>query len=586
MIEPTDSFINMSLGRYEVQERIGVGGMARVFKGYDKNLDRTVAIKILHEHYSFEATFKERFEREAKLIAGLNHPNIVQVYDFDAITRNDSQHYYMVMSYIQGVTLRDVIQKHTERETPIPHEQVLQIMLDMTSALGFAHQQGMIHRDVKPANILIDESGKAVLTDFGIARFAEGSNLTKEGLTVGTPTYMSPEQATGVAVDNRSDLYSLGIILYELLAGNTPFSDDGSLSVLIKHIQEDIPSLNIHTHMDNIYLDHIIYKALAKLPEDRYQSAEEFASDLKQAFTGEVPQQAKNFIAPKPAEKIIHISKAKQIDDSATQVVNVNPSNNKKQPSHHKRHNSPLAILLVGVFAITLLLAIYLLNNSGNNTTTNDTQNITQDTSESMTGSLYFTTNFSDEFGEYWAIGEQETITRSINANGQYNLSSEQGNRAFATVFEIDSNYTNHIISITATLDETSSSTSGYGIIFRYVDEDNYNVFAVDGMGRFSIWLRENGEWHELRNTDETWTTHPIINIKNMTNTLIIRIEGDELIGMVNDEIVTTVTDDTISSGNIGIYMATPPSGIASVTIDSYSVTEITSESVESMTGN
>ena len=579
MTEPTDSFISMALGRYEIQERIGVGGMARVFKAHDTNLDRTVAIKVLHEHYSFEATFKERFEREAKLIAGLNHPNIVQVYDFDAMTRNDSQHYYMVMSYIQGVTLRDVIQEHTKRETPIPHEKVLQIMLDMTSALGFAHQQGMIHRDVKPANILIDENGKAILTDFGIARFAEGSNLTQEGLTVGTPAYMSPEQATGVAVDNRSDLYALGIILYELLAGSTPYSDDGTLSVLIKHIQEDIPSLNVHTQMDNIYLDHIIYKALAKLPEDRYQSAEEFASDLKQAFTGEIPEQAKTFAVPKPAEKIIHLPKANQVDDSATQVVNVNLSN-KKPPKHH---NSPLGILIIGVFIIVMLLTINLLNNRNNN---ENVQNISQDTSESMTGNLYFTTNFSDEFGDYWAIGEQEAISRRINENGQYQISSEQGNRAFTTIFEIDANYTNHIVSMTASLGESSSSTSGYGIIFRYVDDNNYNVFAVDGVGRFSIWLRENGEWYELRNTNETWTIDPAINTDNETNTLTIRIEGNELVGMVNNEIVTTLTDDTISSGNIGIYMATPPSGVASVSVDAYSVAEIAPESVESMTGN
>ena len=159
MTEPTDSFLHKTLGRYEIQERIGAGGMARVFKGYDKNLDRIVAIKVLHEHYSYDQTFKERFEREAKLVASLNHPNIVQVYDFDSMHHNGSQHYYMVMSYIQGVTLRDIIQKYCAQEKSLPNDQVLQIMLDMTSALGYAHERGMIHRDVKPANILIEESG-------------------------------------------------------------------------------------------------------------------------------------------------------------------------------------------------------------------------------------------------------------------------------------------------------------------------------------------------------------------------------------------------------------------------------------------
>ena len=187
-------------GRYKIQQRLGSGGMATVYKAEDLNLQRPVAIKILHEHLSYESTFQERFEREARFIAGFNHPGIVQVYDFAVVESGTHKLFYMVMPFISGHTLTDLLEHCRDENKPVPHKRVRQIMLELADALGYAHDRGMIHRDVKPGNILFDENNRTILTDFGIARLAQQSGLTQDGLIVGTPAYMSPEQATAQEV--------------------------------------------------------------------------------------------------------------------------------------------------------------------------------------------------------------------------------------------------------------------------------------------------------------------------------------------------------------------------------------------------
>ena len=206
------------LTRYDVKSRLGSGGMATVYHAVDKNLGRDVAIKVLHEHLIHDDTFKERFEQEAKFIASFNHPNIIQIYDFNTIESEDGKIYYMVMPYLSGDTLIDVLDECRDKEATLPHDRIREIITDLAEALDYAHARGMVHRDVKPANILFDENQRAVLTDFGIARLAQTSGLTADGTIIGTPAYMSPEQATGQDTDHRSDIYSLGIILFEFMS--------------------------------------------------------------------------------------------------------------------------------------------------------------------------------------------------------------------------------------------------------------------------------------------------------------------------------------------------------------------------------
>ncbi len=267
-----------TLGKYELRERIGRGGMAEVYKAYHAALDRYVAIKVLHPFLGDDPEFKERFEREARNVAQLRHPNIVQVHDFDF----DPQHalYYMVMEYIDGTTLRTRLAQLEARGERLSPTEAIYIVRCVADALAYAHSRGVVHRDIKPANVMIDADGRVVLTDFGIARIISGPHMTASGSMVGTPTYMSPEQGLGQSGDHRSDIYSLGILLYQLVTGMAPFDADTPIAIVLKHVNEPLPrpsSLNPEIPEG---LERILYKALAKAPEERYQSVEEMIAHL------------------------------------------------------------------------------------------------------------------------------------------------------------------------------------------------------------------------------------------------------------------------------------------------------------------
>ncbi|MGH2523563.1 MAG: serine/threonine-protein kinase, partial [Anaerolineales bacterium] len=257
------------LGKYQLLERLGRGGMAEVYKAYHPNLDRFVAVKILHPHLSDASDFIGRFRREAQAVAQLHHPHIVQVFDFDV----EGDLHYMVMEYVQGRSLTAVLDDCYQRSEHLPLDEVVRLFRALLDAVGYAHAHGMVHRDLKPANVMLDKQGRPVLTDFGIAKIVGANKLTATGVTVGTPAYMSPEQGGGESGDERSDLYALGIILYECLTGQVPYDGDTSVAVLLKHISAPIPSL--HTVRPDLprALDPIIATAMAKDPDERYPSA-------------------------------------------------------------------------------------------------------------------------------------------------------------------------------------------------------------------------------------------------------------------------------------------------------------------------
>ncbi|GAB4510191.1 MAG: hypothetical protein OHK0046_06510 [Anaerolineae bacterium] len=580
MSESTRTLFNVKTERYLIQERLGSGGMARVYKGFDKVLERQVAIKVLHEHLADDPLFLERFTREARFVAGFNHPNIVQVYDFGMLEHNNEHILYMVMSYIPGKTLRDTLIA-CEGTPCIDRGRALRIMLDLLDALGYAHERGMIHRDVKPANILFDESGRAILTDFGIARMTEHSQLTQEGLTVGTPAYMAPEQATGDMVDARSDLYAVGVILYELLTGKPPFEDDGSISVLLKHLNDPVPPLSKHIHVENSYLDAVVTKALAKLPHERYESAAAFADDLKKAFAGEIPRAT-------TTQLMVTVEKPEPIPERATTLTMVLP-----YPVRRVVSRSPLGILGVGLVLIAFIVGVSLFN--GQDTAANipeDTDNVIPENVEAMVGQpIFFASDFTTDevYSEYWPQGLMAGLDREFTPEGFYQIDSTLSGRAIATVFQNNEVYGNHALRISGVLQEDSSTSSAFGIVFRYVDDANYNVFAVDGLGRFSIWVRQDGIWRELRNAGENWTRSPMVNPLGEMNTLMVNISEDTLTGFVNGEMVTQVMDSTIAEGGVGIYVASPENGSVMALIDMFEVLPSPEEllsSVESMTGN
>jgi tRNA A-37 threonylcarbamoyl transferase component Bud32 len=279
-----------TLGNYRVLNAIGQGGMAIVYRGYQPSLDRYVAVKVMSRNLAGDQSFVDRFQREAASVAQLRHHNLVQMFDFGV--QNDIS--YMVMEFIEGETLKSRLHNLREDGQPMPMSEVLQVMRDMAAALDYAHAHGIIHRDVKPANIMLRREDRlaqltgatpftAVLTDFGVARMLEGLQLTGTGATIGTPDYMSPEQAAGDPARAASDIYSLGIVLYEMLAGQLPFTADTPIALLFKHIQADPPSLlTVAPHLPPP-LEWVLMQALAKRPEDRFATAGRLALALADA---------------------------------------------------------------------------------------------------------------------------------------------------------------------------------------------------------------------------------------------------------------------------------------------------------------
>lgn len=268
------------LGKYEISERLGRGGMAEVYRAYHVNLDRFVAIKVLHAFLADDPEFKTRFEKEARNIAKLKHANIVQVYDFDF--DDESESYYMVMELVEGPTLKERLFKLAEQGKLLPVAEAIRIVKQAAGALAYAHSQSMVHRDVKPGNLMLEHGERVVLTDFGIAKIVTGAQFTSTGGMVGTPAYMAPEQGLGEPGDERSDLYSLGVILFQLLTGRLPYDADTPLAVILKHLNEPVPSARDYRPDLPESIDNVVTRLMSKDPATRYQNANELIAELEQ----------------------------------------------------------------------------------------------------------------------------------------------------------------------------------------------------------------------------------------------------------------------------------------------------------------
>ncbi len=276
--------------RYELGEILGFGGMSEVHLARDLRLHRDVAVKVLRADLARDPSFYLRFRREAQNAAALNHPAIVAVYDTGEATTPTGPLPYIVMEYVDGVTLRDIV----HNDGPMPARRAIETIADACQALNFSHQHGIIHRDVKPANIMISKTGAVKVMDFGIARaLADGNSVTQTAAVIGTAQYLSPEQARGDTVDARSDVYSLGCVLYEILTGEPPFIGDSPVAVAYQHVREDpIPPSQRHEGISP-ELDAVVLKALAKNPDNRYQTAAEMRADLVKVHSGEAPDAPK-----------------------------------------------------------------------------------------------------------------------------------------------------------------------------------------------------------------------------------------------------------------------------------------------------
>ncbi|NUS74537.1 MAG: Stk1 family PASTA domain-containing Ser/Thr kinase [Corynebacteriales bacterium] len=271
-------------GRYQLGELLGYGGMAEVHRGHDQRLGRDVAVKVLRADLARDSGFQERFRREGQNAASLNHPAIVAVYDTGEEETPDGPLPYIVMEYVEGRTLKEVL----TAEGPIMPQRAMEIVADVCSALDFSHRNGIVHRDIKPANVMLTRTGAVKVMDFGIARALASATaaMTQTSAVIGTAQYLSPEQARGESVDARSDVYSTGCLLYELLVGHPPFTGDNPVSVAYQHVREDpVPPAEINRDVTP-EMDSVVLKAMAKNPINRYQSAGEMRTDLLRAAAG------------------------------------------------------------------------------------------------------------------------------------------------------------------------------------------------------------------------------------------------------------------------------------------------------------
>ncbi len=307
-------------GRYRLEARIGSGGMSTVYRALDETLQRQVAIKLMNREVAADSDQLERFRREARAVAQLSHPHVVGVID----AGEDEGRPYIVFEYIEGETLKERIR----RQGQLPVTEAVAYAIEIARALGAAHARHIVHRDVKPQNVLIDEEGSAKVTDFGIARTLDEEGLTADGRVIGTTDYVAPEQALGQHVTGQSDLYSLGIVLYEMLTGEVPYKGDSQVAVAMKHVREDLPDIQFKRPEVSASLAAVIDRATAKRPEDRYADDAELIADLEDVLA-------------------IETARAGSATGEVTSVLRTLPSRTQRRVPFRLRHRAVAALLLL-----------------------------------------------------------------------------------------------------------------------------------------------------------------------------------------------------------------------------------------------
>ncbi len=345
-------------GRYRVLGRLGVGGMATVYLAEDSSLGRKVALKVMAERYAEDGEFVERFRREAQAAARLNHPNIIAVYDRGEADGRP----YIAMEYLQGRTLKQVIQK----EGPLSPERAIAVAMQVLAGLRYAHEHGVVHRDVKPHNVLVGDDGRIKVTDFGIAH-AGDPQMTEVGSIVGTAQYLSPEQARGRSVGPQTDIYSLGVLLYEMLAGRVPFEGDSSVAIAMQHVSDEPPPLRSLAPLVPESLGLVVSHAMLKDPSQRYASADEFAADLDRVRRGLVPAAATAMISiPHEPTERVPAAEATRIAPRPEAPSLLSGEKLPPRPVPRKRSRWPWLLVLLLLLAVGALAAFALGVGSGN----------------------------------------------------------------------------------------------------------------------------------------------------------------------------------------------------------------------------
>jgi serine/threonine protein kinase len=557
--------VGRKLGRYELVEQLGEGGMATVYKARDTRLGRYVAVKVIRMSVLHSEKFLKRFDREARALARLSHPNIVDIHDYG----EEGNTPYLVMEYLSGGTLKEKMGR------PISCQQAARMLLPIAEALAYAHQRDIIHRDIKPANILYSESNRPMLSDFGISKVSEseqqGTELTGFGVGIGTPEYMAPEQGQGINVDHRADIYALGVVLYELLTGQKPFQADTPMGVVVKHISEPLPDPRTHIPTLPDQAAWVVCKALEKKAENRFSTMDEFSTALSQIATlpavgatttlqqtGELRQ------PPPPTGSLSRPSMHPTTAPAAAQPPPVQP---KKKGRFLAFSSGVLIASVVGIVLCIGLLA--LLAYIGSDTQATPTTEmvagpITEPTLQVLTtltpriiaasaepqSRLLMKDDFENQLSG-WEVGNFTNGAVGYR-NGVYLIEATEksitiwgaANRSFSDlILEVEGTQ------ITAPLDNDND----YGVGCRVQKNGDGYFLLISGDGFYSIYLNQNDLFTPLVD----WQQSEIIRQGNTSNKIRAVCVGTNLELIVNNTLLAQVNDTTFKTGDIALTATT-----------------------------
>lgn len=534
------------LGPYRIINQIGRGGMATVYKAYQSSVDRYVAIKVLPSQLAESREFATRFQQEARIIAKLEHPHILPVFDYgesDGIA-------YFVMRYMDAGTLKE---KMIEGR-PLPLSEIDKLFTQLAGALSYAHGHGVVHRDLKPANVLIDSQGNVFLTDFGIAKILESASprLTQTDAIMGTPAYISPEQAQGQPVDQRSDIYSLGIILYEMVTGSVPFTAETPLAVLFKHISDPLPPPSVVKPDIRPAIEKVILKSLAKDPRDRFSTAAEFVAAWERAL-----------------DTVEHVAAAETAPPERTTGAQNQPKPLPKTKTA-TRAGIPTAWIagcLIGACALfglagTALMASNLLGSS-TPTIPPATETVPSaapaNTSAPLpsatipvnhTGEILLEDDFSDD--SIWG-----TITDTESTVGYENNTLNM--RIFRENWVIwttpnDENYRNIHMEVTVTAND-SDPTTAFGFICAQQPKDwSFYYLAATPAGQYAIIKATDGESDVILTGDGEWEFSDSITENAASYHVSANCGNGRLTLYVDGQQIASVTDSTYGTGRVGLF--------------------------------
>ncbi len=551
------------LGSYRIISQVGKGGMATVYKAYQPSMDRNVAIKVLPRQLAESPEFAARFQQEARIIARLEHPHILPVFDFgesNGVT-------YFVMRYLEAGTLK------TKMESgPLSLDEIDRLFTQLAEALGYAHAHGIIHRDLKPANALVDEHGNVFLTDFGIAKLLESASprLTQTDAIMGTPAYISPEQAKAESVDRRSDIYSLGIILYEMVTGSVPFVADTPLAVILKHISDPLPPPSIIKRDLPEPIERVILKALAKEPADRYASAEEFLTAWKRALD-ETESSSQGAPEPKSAP-------------TSRAGVSVSTPAASHQPAR-RQTGWVVGCLVVACLGFSVAgIGILFFNwqapaflSSPTITPFPTFTSAPPLPTETLTPSNIVETLLTDDFSQNDVVwGTLTEPDNSVEYDGEALRMRMSVDNWFVWSTPNNEKYENIHIEVTVVNNDGAPNTA-FGILCNQQEADeSYYYMGFTPSGEYAIAKSETGETDIFLTNDDQWAVSNVVP-QNASSYRVGADCGNGILTLyVNGQVIDSVSDNSYTSGGVGLFVWSGfEATSADVTFDDFIITTL-----------